>query len=137
MDMKELRQFCMDHLKEEGYVPKIDDDGDIAFKCEGDKFYIQLDEEDIQFFRMIFLGNWECEDEEEKIRMYKAASDTNRGMKMVKTSIRDDSTVTVAIECLLNNAEYFTINFARWLSAMKSAIETFKEKMSESEEAEE
>jgi hypothetical protein len=119
----------MDFLKEEGYVPKIDDDGDVLFKYQGDKYFISIDEEDTQYFRMFFLGDWECENDGEKARLFKAASDTNYEMKIAKTFIINDTTIVVIIECLLNDEKDFKINLARWLDVITSAIDTFNEKM--------
>lgn len=131
MDTEELKQFCLDFLKEEGYVPKTDDDGDIAFKCEGEMYFIELDPEDPKYFRMTSGGEWDCENDEEKPKLFKAASETNHEIKMVKTVIVDDNLVLVAVECLLNNEEDFKTNLQRWLGAMKTSLETFTEKMNE------
>lgn len=40
-------------LREEGYSPKTDDDGDILFKAEGKSYLIIFDDEDEQFFRIV------------------------------------------------------------------------------------
>ena len=37
-----LRNEIMSFLKEEGYMPEIDSDGDIKFKSEGNDFYVTV-----------------------------------------------------------------------------------------------
>jgi hypothetical protein len=142
MNAQDLTQFYMDFLKEEGYVPKIDDDdddGDITFKFEGDRYFIPVDEKDLKYFRMYAVWKWECKDDGERTKLFKAASDTNLELKLVKTSIGGEygkETVITIIETLLNNEEDFKVNLSRWLAALKEAIDTFGELL-EKEDGEE
>jgi len=39
---KEVKRTIMEYLRNEGYVPTIDSDGDIAFKVTGSQFYIKF-----------------------------------------------------------------------------------------------
>lgn len=43
---KKLRSEILSFLREEGYAPELDDDGDIAFKREGDKWYVLISASD-------------------------------------------------------------------------------------------
>lgn len=44
MGKAETVKIYSDFLREEGYVPQIDKDGDIVFKVEGGTYLIILDE---------------------------------------------------------------------------------------------
>ena len=52
MSKAALQRMYMDYLREEGYMPSIDEDGDILFKVAGDSYYIIIDEDDLQFFQI-------------------------------------------------------------------------------------
>jgi hypothetical protein len=124
----------MDFLKEEGYVPKVNNNGDVTFKYEGERFYIDIDEKDPEYFCMYAVGNWKCETDEEKQRLYNVVYDANIEIKMVKTFIFkentvNENTVVTAIECLVNNEEYFKKNFIRWSDTLKGTINRLCEKM--------
>jgi len=44
MDIEGIKKNIMDFLRNEGYAPSFDDDGDIKFKKEGDLYYVLVDE---------------------------------------------------------------------------------------------
>jgi len=43
----------MEYLRQEGYMPSIDDDGDIIFKVAGNSYFIIIDENALQFFQIL------------------------------------------------------------------------------------
>jgi len=43
-----------DFLRAEGYQPSIDDDGDVAFKYQGDKFWVSVEEYDDGYYVKLF-----------------------------------------------------------------------------------
>ena len=144
MKIQELKHYYVEFLNEEGYVSGIDDDiGGLYLEFEDDDifddtgFYIFIDEGDINLISLLFAFPWECKNEEELIKLYKAASDTNAETKMVKMAIfvgentfeKDTICVNVSIEFLLNNKDDFKTNFNHWLNAMRNAIDTLQKKM--------
>jgi hypothetical protein len=48
-----LRAFVLETLTEEGYRPKVDDDGDILFKYEGNSICLEFDHRDPGYLRWI------------------------------------------------------------------------------------
>lgn len=50
-------------LADEGLRPKIDDDGDLFFKYEGNSFFLDIDDDDPCFLRIILPNFWEFTDE--------------------------------------------------------------------------
>ena len=85
-----------DFLKEEGYSPKTDDDNDITFKVEGRSYLIMLDDEDDEFFRIVFPGFWSIETPDERLRVERAALKTTAETKVAKVfTVRDNTWATV------------------------------------------
>jgi tetratricopeptide (TPR) repeat protein len=136
MSMKERQQFFVDYLKEEGYVPKIDESGDIEFKFEGDYYWIELEEDDEDYFRLYTAGDWGCKNDEEKIKLLKAASEASAQIKFVKVFVRGDDTVFTSVEVILNNRDDFKTNFERWLSVLQGGLDALRESMNSEDKAE-
>ena len=130
--VQSVDQVYYDYLKEEGYCPKKYDDGDIGFKHEGNTYIIHIDHDDPEFFRMSSIYGYKCKNDDDKTKAYKAASETTKMKKMVKTIIVEngkDIVIITAVECILNLWMDFKINLNRWLKAMDSAIYYFIQNM--------
>lgn len=55
---EEVRDLYLECLKREGYLPKLDEDGDIDFKKEGRRFNVSMVEKDLQFFSLSAYGSY-------------------------------------------------------------------------------
>jgi len=120
----DLQSIYMEHLRQEGYVPSIDTDGDILFKVSGDNFFIIIDENDLQFFHIytgFSLGSVSAEN------ALIAANYSNRRSKAAKVAISTDgrSVASITAELLLPNPLDFAPVFARALSLMRYAENNF------------
>jgi hypothetical protein len=132
MDFKDLQQFYINFMKEEGFVTKIDEQGDIAFKYQGDDFFLGLEEDDETFFRLGWLSAWGSESDEEKLLLLIAASKTNAEMKFTKTFILNEDVIFVTTDMLVD-IKNFKVDIKRLLDAIVSTVETFKGFMTEDE----
>lgn len=117
-------------LKEEGYQPRVDDDGDIVFKAEGGNFYIDVDEKDLQSFRIVFPNFWEIESPEEKERVFVVSNYINRTTKVAKVFInpREDN-VSMDANVFLEKPEGFKPLFGRMINLLLSEWREFREEM--------
>jgi len=119
----DLQDIYMDHLRDEGYVPLIDPDGDIQFKVSGENYFIIIDERDIQFFQIYMgfsLGAVSIED------ALAAANFSNRRSKVAKVAVSADGRIaSVTAELLLNDPRDFIPVFSRALSLMRNAENNF------------
>lgn len=123
-------EIIIEYLREEGYVPKLDEDGDIVFKCEGRTYYVILDGNDEQFFRLVFPNFWSIGDEDERARVMSAAQAATAKTKVAKIfPVKDDTWASV--ELFLPSAEAFNAVFSRSMSALRAAVQTFREVISE------
>ena len=78
----------LDFLVEQGFAPKIDNDNDVVFKYEGKTFLISIDEQDEQYFRLIFPNFWSVNDTTELSKALKVANDVNSSIKVATVIIR-------------------------------------------------
>jgi hypothetical protein len=119
----ELQNIYIDYLRQEGYLPSIDADGDILFKVSGNSYFIIVDENDLQFFQIYMgfsLGAVSTED------ALNAANYSNRRSKVAKVSISSDGRVAnITAELLLNNPRDFMPVLSRALSLMRNAENNF------------
>jgi len=120
----DLQSIYMEHLRNEGYVPSIDIDGDIQFKVSGDNYFIIIDENDVKFFQIYMgfsLGSIETE------AAINAANLSNRRSKVAKISISPDGNIaSITIEMILNDPRDFVPVFARTLSLIRNAEGIFR-----------
>lgn len=131
MDAEAKAQMYADFLREEGYQPKIDGDGDVIFKHEGRTYYIDVNDDD-KYFQLVFPTFWDIESEEERARVAIAANDATYKTKVAKVvAVRDFKDVSAYLEVFLTGPEEFKPIFARCLTALQGAVGNFKEKMDE------
>jgi len=118
-----LRNMYMQYLREEGYLPSLDEDGDILFKVSGNNYFIIIDENDFQnnilFFRIytgVSLGDFLPED------ALSAANYINMHSKVAKIYISSDGrSAAINTELLLANPQDFKTILSRALSLMRFA----------------
>lgn len=128
MDVESRREVIMEYLREEGYVPKIDDDGDVMFKCEGRTYYVILDASDEQFYRLVFPNFWSIDDDAERSGVVAAAQAATAKTKVAKVfPVKDDT--WASIELFLPNPESFTQVFSRSMSALRAVVQSFRDAM--------
>lgn len=116
-----------DFLREEGYSPKIDGDGDITFKIEGHVYFVSLDDDE-EFFRIIFPCFWKIESAEERSRVERAALKANADIKVAKVFPVKDNTWAV-IEIFSSSIENTKSVFGKSVRALQAAVSTFLEEM--------
>jgi len=121
-------ELYMEFLKEEGYMPRFDEDGDIVFKSEGVSYLLFASEDDREYFRLALPFFWKIEDAEERRRVLAAAAQVNAELKVVKVYPVDDNT-WASIELLFHDPEQFKPIFKRALRVLRHGAERFAEIM--------
>ena len=106
-------------LKDEGFQPSLDNDGDIRFKRQGDTFYIDVSDSDDSpyYVKMLKFFKYSKDITKADITMY---SKEILRYKMIKLTINDNNYVIKA-EMFINNSNSFTSIFYRLLSAFDAA----------------
>lgn len=125
---EDLQEMYMEFLKSEGYSPTIDRDGDVVYKSEGRTYCIIVDENDLEFFRIIFPNFWEIESTNERTQVMVAANYANSKSKVAKVYATSDN-VWASIEIFLPSPDQFKIVFRRCMSALQNGISQFVNQM--------
>ncbi len=126
--MARFTDMLLNFLAEEGYRPKIDDDGDIVFKIEGGVYFISFDEKDSTYFSIVYPNFWEIENEDEHEKVLDCASRTNATCKAAKVYVVKDNTFAT-IETFMESPEQFMGVLNRFVSALRFAVRTFVDHM--------
>ena len=128
LDKLEIQKTYVDYLKEKGYRPKIDSNGDISFKHEGRTYWIDVQSRDTEFFRLI-LPLWSIS-QAERVQVLEAASYSNATSKVSKVYIVGKHALASA-EIFVAKPEHFQEVFQRMISALNHGLAQFIEKMRE------
>lgn len=129
MTQQELADMYNQHLEAEGYRPEIEE-GFIKFKSEGGTYLVVVDENDEQYFRLIFPNFWPIEDDAERQKVLAAADHATAETKVAKVfTVRDN--VWATIEIFSAEPQEIKAVFSRCMRALKAGVNAFLEKMRE------
>lgn len=129
MTQRELADMYHQYLEAEGYNPEIEE-GFVKFKFEGGTYLVVVDENDEQYFRLIFPNFWPIESEDERQRALAAADHATAETKVAKLFLVRDN-VWATIEIFSAEPQEFRAVFGRCIRALKAGVSTFVEKMRE------
>ncbi|MEL6348626.1 MAG: hypothetical protein AAFV53_36315, partial [Myxococcota bacterium] len=115
-------------LKAEGYIPQVDGDGDVVFKKEGTTFFIDIAENDPEYFRIVCPNFWSIDNEEERARALHSSSRATARGKVAKVFLVRDNT-WASVEQFVAQPEDFKGIFDRSMSALQNGIGLFVEEM--------
>ena len=121
-------EMYFNFLKEEGFVPRYDNDGDIVFKAEGLSYLLFASEEDTEYFRLALPFFWSIDSTEERQQVLAAACRVNAEIKVVKVYPVDDN-VWASVELLFDPADGFKPVFNRALRVLRHGVDRFSELM--------
>lgn len=130
MTKQERAEMYRQYLADEGYSPRIDDDGDVFFKYEGKGYFIIVSEKDEEFFNLLYPNFWSIENDAERAKVIEAALYATAKTKVAKVFPTKSNTWAV-IEMFCSPPETFRSVFRRSLSALRVAVENFRTKMRE------
>ncbi len=129
MDKESLGRSYVEFLRQEGYSPQVDEDGDVRFKYEGKTYLVIVDADDPQFFRLILPNFWGVGDGG-RARVLEMAVAASTKVKVAKIIVVRDN-VWATLELFLPQAEDFRAVFPRSLSALNTGVRTFVKLMRE------
>jgi hypothetical protein len=122
-ELKRQQEMYLEYLKTEGYIPTLDQDGDILFKIAGSFYFLMIDENDPEFFQLYKGINLESTPMQDALE---AANYTNRRSKVAKMYITTDGTAAIIkVEMLLKEPDAYKAVFKRCISILQNAESIF------------
>jgi len=120
---EDLQNAYIEYLRQEGYLPTVDVDGDVQFKVAGDTYFIIVDDKDLQFFQVYTGFKLDTVSQDTALN---AANSSNRNSKVVKVAFSPDrNVVSITAELLLNDPKDFMPVFSRAISLIRNAENNF------------
>lgn len=123
-----LQEMYLDFLSGEGMEGSIDQDGDVQFRYNDRTYFIEVNEDDNEFFRVVLPNIWPIESVSEGLAVVQACDEVNRTMKCAKAYVTNDD-VWIAVELFVARPDAFKGVFTRCMSAIEQGLETFVEEM--------
>ena len=118
-------QYIFEYLTQEGYRPRLDDDGSISFKCEGWNIY--LDSYDSNGgFRAYCCALWDV-DQSERTEAISIANSINGARRCLKVLVNDKNIVWVTHETLCADVAEYTRTLNSVPEYLISACREFRE----------
>ncbi|WP_250631038.1 hypothetical protein [Rhodoflexus caldus] len=127
--MNLIAKLCMDYLRSEGYVPRLDEEGDVVFKFEGKFFVVTTDDNDPQFLRVVMPNFWEIESEQEKRLALEVANQVNERIKVSKVVVKRNNHVWAMAEQFIDSSPDLEDFFKRTIRVLKAAADDFAQRM--------
>ena len=127
----ELQEMYMSYLNDlSGYENiRIDSDGDIQFKKNDRNYFIEVNEGDNEFFRVVMFNIWPIESTSEHVQALDAVNEVNKELKVVKAYVTNDDNIWIASELFVGRPDNFKPIFERMIKVMDDAVDTFVETM--------
>ncbi len=125
---KMIRSEYMEFLKEEGFSPTIDEDGDIKFKKEGSTYYIDIYDEKSPQYVVVSAPGFSIGGENgyDKAKAIIAANEANKLKRTVKLMVFDKY-LAIRVEMPFTDTESFKGVFYKIMSYLNWGKESFIE----------
>ncbi|WP_052351809.1 YbjN domain-containing protein [Deinococcus pimensis] len=115
----------LDFLAQEGYRPRLDEDGDVAFQYQGGHFYLDTRGADPQYFQLTFPWFHEFTPEE-RPRVLEVAATVTAESKVVKIYPQGNDTMAT-VELFLPDGDAWRPVFTRAVRSLWHAVGRFRE----------
>lgn len=124
-ELQELYTNVLDQIDVEG---EVDGDGDIQFSYDDRSYFLEVNENDTEFYRLVLPNIWPIESELERLKVFKAVNEVNKTKKVAKAYITNDN-VWITIELFIDKPDNFIGSFERQFKVINEAVKTFVEAM--------
>lgn len=123
-----LQSYFMDLLEDNGYEGWVDSDGDVQFSYNDHDYFIEVNESDNEFFRVVLFNIWPIESLEEYNDVLGAVNEVNKEQKVAKAYITNDN-VWIAAELFVGDPSHVENIFMRCLEVIEESVDVFIEEM--------
>lgn len=119
-----LAQSYHDLLTRTGFRPEITAEGHVTFQHERGNYFLLIDEQDPQFFRLIYPNFHSIEGETQRAQACIAAGRVAEGIKAAKIILVENN-VWACVELFVVSVEHAETFFRTALAAVQAAVEKF------------
>lgn len=123
-EQKAFRSSIMSFIREEGFSPSIDEDNSLAFKKEGELYWIDIADGSPFYIEFHRIG-LKCNDANKNL-VLQSCNEANKKVKCVK-AIMGETSVSLVIELFCHSVEEFKYTFYKSLKELDNAYSTVKE----------
>lgn len=116
-------EMVLDFLRKQGFLPEVNDKGNLVFKYQMCTFLYINNDEDEEFFQLIMPAIYDVTDENRDVVM-DAANKVNQRLKVCKAVILDDE-VWLFFEILLDSSPDVSTIIPRALGILQGARQEF------------
>ena len=127
--MGKLKDRCVDYLREEGYCPTIDSDGDVVFKAQGATLLLMDEERDDTFLKIWLPQFWSLDDDKERAKAHFVANKLTKEYKCGKIFLHNDNTHAVCELFIDANSSILKETLMRCINILGSMRGEYKELM--------
>lgn len=122
----ELQDMFMEYMEDNGYDDAfIDSDGDVQFTYNDHDYFIETNEDNNQFFRVVLWNFWPIESQTESVQAAFACNEVNKERLVAKAYITNDDQVWIACEAFFDSPDMFKPVFERMMEQIELGIDTF------------
>lgn len=124
----ELQDTFMSMLADHGIEGWIDSDGDVQFTYNDRNYFVEVNEDDPEFYRVVLFNIWPIESNSEAVEVAFAVDAVNRDQKVAKAYTIDDN-VWIGVELFIENPGQAKAVFQRSLDVIESSVDVFVSNM--------
>ena len=125
MTKAQLQEMYVAYLRGEGYSPSVDSDGDVNFSAQGQRFYIDVIDNDLHSFHLVLTGFLDIGSPSNRLKALDAASAVTRTTRVVRLYITSSGKIAIDAYIFLAKPDDFKIHLNRLVNIMVSAREEF------------
>ncbi len=132
--LKTTRKELLSFMRQEGYLPNLDDDGDIHFKYNGDSYYLMIEEHEKYGFYIALRGmynGYEGLTQEQKQTLQKVINSENQRKRCLKIFILDDL-IVFTVETWITKVDNIQPFFNLYLEGLNNASRSVSSSLSTS-----
>lgn len=130
---QDVQNDILSYLKHEGYLPTLDEDGDIQFKMEGIGYFVLTKEvDDADYAYVEVLASFNTDDAYDKL--LKIASEMNQDKFVCKCSVLQNdgkNIFLVSMEFITNSRANTQYQLSHALRLLPGWVKAFKDKLNE------
>ena len=116
-------QAALDHLAEEGFRPRLDEDGDVVFKYQGYTNILMTAQGDATAFCLMVPYFWPLEDAAERARALEAAMYAQMNIRIGRVTVMDRD-VTATVNAYLPDDQSYQAVLLRSLEGLRYLVTT-------------